>query len=128
MSDVARMGSELIHPVVRKSLKQFKEKLRRHTRRNQGRSWEQIVGGVNASLRGWHEYYQHSVANLFAPLDGYVRRRLRSLLEKRCGRTMHGIGGAAHRWWPNEWLARHGLLSLKELHDWKRTIVALRPH
>ena len=110
-----------------KSLKQFKEKMRRHTQRNQGRSWDEIVGGVNRSLRGWFEYYQHSVGNVFAPLDGYVRRRLRSLLAKRRGRTMHGQG-IAHQWWPNEWLARHGLLSLKGLHDWKRTIVALRTH
>ena len=110
-----------------KSLKRFKDTLRRHTQRNQGRSWEQIVGGVNRSLRGWYEYYQHSVANVFAPLDGLVRRRLRSLLEKRRGRTVHGKG-AAHQRWPNEWLARHGLLSLKELHDWTRTIVRLRTH
>ena len=110
-----------------KSLKLFKEKLRGHTQRNQGRSWEEIVGGINRSLRGWHEYYQHSVANVFAPLDGFVRRRLRSLLEKRRGRTVHGKG-TAHQRWPNDWLARHGLQSLKELHDWKRTIVALRTH
>ena len=110
-----------------KSLKKFKDTLRRHTRRNQGRSWESIVEGVNQSLRGWYEYYQHSVANVFAPLDGFVRRRLRSLLAKRHGRTMHGTG-AAHQQWPNAWLARHGLLSLKELHDWTRTIVKLRTH
>jgi RNA-directed DNA polymerase len=110
-----------------KSLKRFKDTLRRHTRRNQGRSWEQIVAGVNRSLRGWPEYYQHSVANVFAPLDSFVRRRLRSLLAKRRARTVQGTG-AAQRAWPNAWLARHGLLSLKELHDWTRTIVQLRTH
>ena len=57
-----------------KSLKKFKDTLRRHTQRNQGRSWQEIVAGVNRSLRGWHEYYQHSVANVFALLDGFVRR------------------------------------------------------
>ena len=61
---------------------EVKATLRGHTQRNQGRSWEEIVGGVNRSLRGWYEYYQHSEANVFAPLDGFVRRRLRSLLEK----------------------------------------------
>lgn len=110
-----------------KSLKRFKEKLRCHTQRNQGRSWEEIVGGINRSLRGWHEYYQHSVANVFAPLDGFGRRRRRSLLEKRRGRTVQGKG-TAHQRWPNEWLARQGLQSLKELHAWQRTIVALRTH
>lgn len=111
----------------KKSLKKIKETLRRHTQRNQGRSWEQIVEGVNRSLRGWFEYYQHSKGNVFMPLDGFVRRRLRSLLEKRRGRTVHGKG-IAHSRWPNEWLTRHGLQSLKEMHDWKRTIVALRTH
>jgi len=84
-----------------KSLKKFKDTLRRHTQRNQGRSWEHIVSGVNRSLQGWFEYYQHSVANVFAPLDGFVRRRLRSLLAKRRGRTVHGTG-SAHQQWPNE--------------------------
>jgi RNA-directed DNA polymerase len=110
-----------------KSLKKFKDTLRRHTQRNQGRSWAEIVGGVNRSLRGWFEYYQHSVANVYAPLDSFVRRRLRRLLEKRRGRPAHGQG-TAHQRWPNQWLARHGLLSLQELHDWKRTIVAIRTH
>jgi len=36
-----------------KSLKKIRETLRRHTQRNQGRSWEEIVGGVNRSLRRW---------------------------------------------------------------------------
>jgi len=111
----------------KKSLQKFKDTLRRHTRRNQGRSWEEIVGGLNRSLVGWMEYYQHSVANVFAPLDGFVRRRLRSLLAKRCGQTMPGQG-RAHQRWTNDWLARHGILSLKALHDWKKTIVAIRPH
>lgn len=110
-----------------KSLKRFKDRLREQTQRNQGRSWDEIIGGVNRSLLGWFEYYQHSVANVFAALDGFVRRRLRSLLAKRRGRTVHGTG-AAHQKWPNAWLAQQGLLSLKELHDWKRTIVALRTH
>lgn len=110
-----------------KSLRQFKEKMKNHTRRNQGRSWKEIVRGINLSLRGWMEYYQHSVGNVFAPLDGFIRRRLRSLLEKRRGRTRHGTGMSQLKW-NNEWLARHGLLSLKELHDRKKTIAAMRPH
>jgi RNA-directed DNA polymerase len=110
-----------------KSLRQFKDKLRTHTQRNQGRSWEEIVDGLNRSLRGWFEYYQHSVANVFGSLDGFARRRLRSLLAKRRGRTVHGKG-SAHQRWSNEWMARHGVESLQALHDWKRTIVALRTH
>jgi RNA-directed DNA polymerase len=110
-----------------KSLRHFKDKLRAHTARNQGRSWREIIERVNRSLLGWHEYYQHSVANVFGPLDGFVRRRLRSLLEKRRGRTVQGLG-TSHQRWPNKWFDAQGLHSLVELYAWKKTIVTLRTH
>ncbi len=110
-----------------KSLKKLKERVRAKTRRTDGRSLRTIVTDVNRTLRGWYGYFQHSKANVFATVDGYVRRRLRSLLEKRRGHTRHGLG-AAHQRWPNEWFARRGLLSLAAEHEWTRTIVGLRTH
>ena len=92
-----------------------------------GRSLEVIVADVNTTLRGWYQYFQHSKANVFASVDTFVRRRLRSLLQWRHDGRGKGIGEAHHRW-PNKWFARHGLLSLKAEHDWTRTIVALRTH
>jgi len=110
-----------------KSLKKLKDRVREQTPRLAGRSLKAIVTDVNRTLRGWYGYFQHSKANVFPEVDGYVRRRLRSLLEKRRGRTRQGLG-AAHQRWPNEWFARRGLLSLKAEHEWTRTIVALRTH
>ena len=110
-----------------KSLKKLKERVRAKTGRLDGRSLKAIVTDVNRTLRGWYGYFRHSKANTFVAVDGYVRRRLRSLLEKRRGRTRQGLG-AAHRRWPNEWFARCGLLSLAAAHEWTRTIVALRTH
>jgi RNA-directed DNA polymerase len=110
-----------------KSLEKLRERVRAKTSRLDGRSLTDIVIDVNRSLRGWYQYFQHSQANVFAAVDGYVRRRMRSLLEKRRGRTRQGLG-AAHRRWPNEWFARRGLLSLKAEHEWTRTIVRLRTH
>ena len=110
-----------------KSLKKLKDRLREQTPRLAGRSLEHIIAEVNRTLRGWYGYFQHSVANVFPPVDSFVRRRLRSLLEKRRGHTRHGLG-AAHQRWPNEWFARRGLLSLKAEHEWTRTIVRLRTH
>ncbi len=92
-----------------------------------GRSLRAIVTDVNRTLRGWYGHFQHSKANVFVAVDGYVRRRLRSLLEKRRGHTRQGLG-EAHRRWPNEWFARRGLLSVKAEHEWTRTIVGLRTH
>jgi RNA-directed DNA polymerase len=110
-----------------KSLKQLKDRVRAKTPRLDGRSLRAIVADGNGTVRGWYGYFQHSKANVFAAVDGYVRRRLRSLLQKRRGRTSQGLG-AAHQRWPNEWFARRGLLSLKAEHEWPRTIVALRTH
>jgi RNA-directed DNA polymerase len=110
-----------------KSLKKLKERVRAKTLRTDGRSLRAIVADVNRTLRGWYGYFQHSKANVFATVDGYVRRRLRSLLEKRRGHARPGLG-AAHQRWPNEWFARRGLLSLAAEHEWTRTIVAIRTH
>ena len=110
-----------------KSLKKLKDRVREQTSRLDGRSWTVIICDLNRTLRGWYEYFQHSQANVFGSVDGYVRRRLRSVLEKRRGRTSQGLG-AAHQRWPNEWFAHCGLLNLKAAHEWTRTIVSLRTH
>jgi RNA-directed DNA polymerase len=110
-----------------KSLAKLKERVRAKTARLDGRKLTAIVADVNRSLRGWYGYFQHSKANTFGAVDGYVRRRLRSLLQWR--RDGRGKGkGAAHQRWPNEWFARRGLLSLAAAHAWTRTIVSLRTH
>jgi RNA-directed DNA polymerase len=111
----------------KKSLEKLRERVRAKTSRLDGRSLTEIVTDVNRSLRGWYQYFQHSKANTFTSVDGYVRRRLRSLLEKRRGHTRQGLGRAHHRW-PNEWFARRGLLSLAAEHEWTRAIVAIRTH
>jgi len=94
-----------------KSLKKLKDRLREKTPRKDGRSLKDIITDVNRTLRGWYGYFQHSQSNVFPPVDGFVRRRLRSLLEKRRGYTRQGLGEARNRW-PNTWFAKQGLLSL----------------
>jgi RNA-directed DNA polymerase len=111
----------------KKSLKKLKDRLRAKTSRLEGRSLEVIVADVNRSLRGWYGYFQHSKANVFASVDGFVRRRLRSLLQWRRDGRGKGKGQAHHRW-PNEWFAQRGLLCLAAEHVWTRTIVRLRTH
>jgi len=110
-----------------KSLKQLKDRIRAKTPRLDGRSWQEIVTDINRTLRGWYGYFQHSKSNVFPVVDGYVRRRLRSMLEKRRGYTRQGLG-QAHPRWPNKWFAQNGLLSLAAEHEWTRAIVQLRTH
>jgi RNA-directed DNA polymerase len=110
-----------------KSLMKLRERVREKTSRLDGRCLEEIVADVNRTLRGWYGYFQHSQANVFARVDGYVRRRLRSLLQWRRDGRGKGVGEAHHRW-TNEWFARRGLLNLTAEHEWTRTIVKLRTH
>ncbi len=111
----------------KKSLEKLKEALRAKTSRLDGRRLDTIIGDVNTTLRGWYQYFQHSKANVFTSVDGYVRRRLRSLLQWRKDGRGYGKGKAHHRW-PNGWFAQRGLMSLAAEHAWTRTIVALRTH
>jgi len=111
----------------KKSLMKLKDRMRAKTSRLDGRSLSEIITDVNRSLRGWYGYFQHSKANVFASVDGYVRRRLRSVLQWRLDGKGKGLG-ATHQRWPNEWFARCGLLSLTAEHEWTRTIVKLRTH
>jgi len=110
-----------------KSLQKLKVRLREKTGRLEGDSLKTIITDVNRTLRGWYGYFQHSKGNVFPTVDGFLRRRLRSLLAKRQGHTRQGMGQAQRRW-PNQWFAKHGLLSLAEAHAFTRIIVSLRTH
>jgi RNA-directed DNA polymerase len=100
----------------RKSMMKFKDTIRHKTRRTNGRSLQSIIVDLNASARGWYEYFKHSWKTVFPGLDGYIRGRLRSILRKRAGRSGRGRGLDHHRY-PNAFFADHGLLSLAALHD-----------
>ena len=99
----------------KKSMDKLKETIRRKTRRTEGRSMRIICEDLNRTLRGWYEYFKHSQSNVFEPIDGYVRGRLRSILRKRRGRTGRGRGND-HQRWPNSYFTTLGLFSLKQVH------------
>jgi RNA-directed DNA polymerase len=94
-----------------KSLRKFKDTLRAQTRRTNGTSLAAIVAALNPVLRGWFAYFRHSHATTFAPLDQWLRMRLRSILRKRRGRQGRGRG-SDHVRWPNAFFAAAGLVSL----------------
>jgi RNA-directed DNA polymerase len=98
-----------------KSLRKLKDRLRLKTRRTNGHSLPVIIANVNVTLQGWFAYFKHSHCTAFAPLDQWVRMRLRSILRKRQGRRGRGRG-ADHQRWPNAFFAAHGLFSLTTAH------------
>lgn len=99
----------------KKSLKKLKDAIRVKTQRLNGTPMVCIIGTVNQTLRGWFGYFKHSRRETFAPLDAWIRMRLRSILRRRHGGRGRG-GGHDHYRWPNAYFAKLGLFSLSRAH------------
>jgi RNA-directed DNA polymerase len=99
----------------KKSMDKLKDTIRGKTRRTDGRSLSTICEDLSRTFRGWFEYFKHSKANVFGPIDAYTRGRLRSILRKR--RKKKGRGRRTdHQRWPNAYFSTAGLFSLKQAH------------
>jgi RNA-directed DNA polymerase len=60
------------------AMEKFKNTVRMLTRRNCGRSMDQIVKGLRPYLLGWRNYFKLAdTPRVFAELDSWIRRRLR---------------------------------------------------
>jgi RNA-directed DNA polymerase len=99
----------------KKSLKKFKDTIRGKTRRSNGRSMAVIIEDVNKTSIGWFGYFKHSNRMTFNTLDGWIRRRLRSILrgynkEKGISRGKDNIR------WPNKYFRDLGYFSLYDAH------------
>jgi group II intron reverse transcriptase/maturase len=117
-------GGVVKRRVAPKALEEMKRRVRQITRRNGGRSLEQVTGELGAYLRGWREYYKLAdTPGIFRDLDSWIHRRLRALQLKQWkrGRTTYRelrarglpewliVKGAGHgrRWW---WAAALGAM------------------
>ena len=99
----------------KKSLKSYKDKIRAKTRRSNAHSMQVIVSEVSRINRGWFEYYKHSRKPVFVALDGWIRRRMRSILHRR--RKQKGMSSLLdNRRWPNKYFADLGYFSLADAH------------
>jgi len=98
-----------------KSLNKLKNTVRTKTKRTNGTSLAMIIADLNPTLVGWFVYFKHSHKYVFTKLDGWIRRRLRSVLRKRRGLRGLASGDDNHRW-PNRYFAKHGLFSLTTAH------------
>jgi len=104
------------HKYVRdKSLMQFKDKVRAKTKRTRSDSIESIIEELNPMLRGWFNYFKHAHRSTFKRNDGFVRRRLRSILLKRNKKkNCFGITLNAHRVYSNAYFANLNLFTSHE--------------
>jgi RNA-directed DNA polymerase len=99
-----------------KSLASLKDAVRSKTKRTDGRSLGCILADLNRTLYGWYGYFWRSHERVFSRLDGWIRRRLRSLLRKRAGLPGVSRHGADEARWPVAFFAAQGLFSLKAAH------------
>ena len=101
--------------VRRKSLHALRDRIRDKTKRSCGQSLARIIAGLNPVLKGWFNYFKHVHPAVFAGVDGFVRRRLRSVLSmhlrKGCRR---GRSAVDHARWPNAYFAAAGLFTMVE--------------
>jgi RNA-directed DNA polymerase len=95
----------------KKSLRKLRDGLRRHTKRANGHSLDEIILRVNRTLHGWYSYYRYSHWKTYRDLDGWIRGRLRSILRKRRKRRGRARG-QDHQRWPNAFFSDRGLFSL----------------
>jgi RNA-directed DNA polymerase len=93
------------------SLVKFKDRVRELTRRLDGNSLPTIIDRLNATVRGWFEYFKHSSKRTFPPLDAWIRMRLRGILKRR--HRKRGVGkGLCHFSWTNRHFANLGLFTM----------------
>jgi len=110
-----RTGNRILRFPRPQSVAKLRAAVRPLTRRTNGRSLPETIRRLTPVLRGWFVYFQHSCANVFPELDGWVRMRLRSILRKR-QRRQGRARGLDHQRWPNAFFAAHGLFSLTAAH------------
>jgi len=101
-----------------KSRQKFRDSIRAKTKRTSGHSMTQIITELNRILRGWYEYFKHSYYPTFRMEDGFIRRRLRTILRKRTRRKGSARPyGADQTRWNNAYFANLGLFSLEKAND-----------
>jgi RNA-directed DNA polymerase len=131
--------------IASQSRQRLAEKIRLALRRGRGQSLQQVIKGLNPTLRGWMAYFQLTeVKNVLEELDGWLRHKLRALLWRQWkrvyararnlmkagidkvrawksatnGRGPWWNGGASHmnQAFPKSWFDRMGLVSLVDTH------------
>lgn len=97
------------------SVKKFRASIRTKTSRNRPGSIEAIADELEPLLRGWYNYFRNGNSYAtFREIDGWIRRRLRSILRKR----KNGSSGISTRLdnirWPNKLFTENGLFNLSD--------------
>ncbi|AGU48171.1 RNA-directed DNA polymerase (reverse transcriptase) [Variovorax paradoxus B4] len=115
--------------VAGEAVQRYKQRIRQITRRQTGRSMNQIAQDLQAFLPGWKAYFQLAqTPSVWRRLDEWLRHRLRAIqLKFWCrGPTMYRelralgasrdvaarIAANARRWWHNSAMALNRVLTI----------------
>jgi RNA-directed DNA polymerase len=94
----------------------LRDSIRGKSKMTNGNSLKDIITNLNATLRGWYNYFKFCSASswAWAEIDKWVRFRLRVILDKRRkgGRKKRRGRGHAQIRWPNAYFTENGLFSL----------------
>jgi len=118
-------GKKVMRRVAPKALKEFKERIRRITSRNGGKSLPKVVEELRIYLLGWKGYFHLAeTPGVFKALDQWIARRLRmvQLKQWKRGTTVYRemrtrgvpewLAAKAARFTTNWWrLTQHGALN-----------------
>lgn len=102
--------------VRKSSLKKLRDTIRKRTKRTVSGPIDEIIENLNPVLVGWFNYFKHAHRWTFSTIDGFIRRRLRSIFRRREKRPGKGYTYDDHKRWPNAFFATHGLFTMKEAH------------
>lgn len=90
-------------------MRKYKDKIRILTRRQQGRSLEEMIHKLNPVIRGFSNYFRiGNVKKKFTRLDEWIRMRIRAYIRKK--RSMESNWRI-----PNKVLTQAGLISMVDL-------------
>ena len=97
-----------------KSIKKLRDNIRKHTKRCNAHSLQTIISRITPIQRGWFEYFKHAHSNSFPEQDGWIRRRLRSILKKHEKRRGIATAGMDNLRYPNSIFNNCGFFSMVE--------------
>ena len=120
-------GREIRRRVAPQALAAMKDRVRKVTRRNAGRSLAQVCEKLRPYLTGWKAYFRLAqTPRIFATLDEWIRHRLRALQLKhwKRGRVIYRelrargmtdrqsrqVAANSRRWWHNSAMMIHTAL------------------
>jgi RNA-directed DNA polymerase len=102
------------------SLAKLRDGVRTKTSRSGGEAMRVVIKKVNWTLRGWYGYFKHSTGRVFGEVDGFVRRRLRSILRQYDGRSGAARNGNDNLRYPNAYFQALDLFSMSSEHAKRR--------